>query len=96
MKIVFTPQSVQDLARMREFIALKNPNAAKRIANTLIDGIQKLKRFPYIGVQVDAAPDPQILRDLILGNYIVRYLILDKTINILRVWHHKEEARGGQ
>lgn len=95
MKIVFTPQSIEDLIRLREFLAIKNPAAAKKTANTLVDGIKKLKRFPYIGVQVNSAPDPKILRDLILGNYIVRYLILDKVINILRMWHHREEDRGG-
>jgi len=93
MKIVFTPQSVQDLARLREFIEIKNPDAAKKIADILLDGIKKLKRFPCIGVRVSSAPNPEIMRDLILGNYIVRYLVLDKIINILRVWHHKEEGR---
>jgi len=42
-------------------------------------------------VQVNKAPNPEIMRDLIQGKYIVRYLILDKTINILKVWHHKED-----
>ena len=91
MKIVFTPESVEDLVRLREFIEIKNPGAAKRIASALLEGIKKLKLFPFIGVEVTGAPDPEILRDLILGNYIVRYLVLDKTINILRVWHHKED-----
>jgi addiction module RelE/StbE family toxin len=95
MKIVFTPESIEDLSRLREFIEHKNPDAAKRIANFLVDGISKLKRFPYLGVEVGSAPNPELLRDLILGNYVVRYLILDKTINILRMWHHKEDERNG-
>jgi len=69
MKIVFTPESIEDLARLREFIEIKNPDAAKRIANLLIDGIGKLKRFPYLGVEISSAPDPELMRDLILGNY---------------------------
>jgi len=93
MKIVFTPESIENLTRLREFIEMKNPDAAKRVANSLVDGIRKLKEFPYIGVEVSSAPDPEIMRDLILGNYIIRYLILDKTINILRMWHHKEDER---
>lgn len=93
MKIVFTPESIEDLTRLREFIEIKDPDAAKRVANSLVDGISKLKRFPYIGVEVSNAPNPEIMRDLILGNYIIRYLILDKTINILRMWHHKEDER---
>ncbi len=95
MKIVFTPESIEDLTRLREFVEIKNPDTAKRIANSIIDGITKLKRFPYIGVEVRSAPNPEIMRDLILGNYIIRYLILDKTINILRMWHHKEDERNG-
>ena len=95
MKIAFTSEAVEDLARLREFIENKNPDAAKRIANTLVDGIGKLKRFRFIGVEISNAPNPEIMRDLILGNYIVRYLILDKTINILRIWHHKEGERNG-
>ena len=91
MKIVFTPESIEDLTRLREFIEIKNPDAAKRIADSLIDGISQLKNFPYIGVEVSSAPNPEIMRDLIFGNYIIRYLILDKTINILRMWHHKED-----
>ncbi len=94
MKIVFTPESIQDLARLRKFIEIKNPDAAKRIATSLLEGIKKLKRFPYVGVEVSNAPNPEIMRDLILENYIVRYLILDKTINILRLWHHKEDRNG--
>ncbi len=94
MKIVFTPESIQDLARLRKFIEIKNPDASKRIAASLLEGIKKLKRFPYVGVEVSKAPNPEIVRDLILGNYIVRYLILGKTISILRLWHHKEDRNG--
>jgi len=90
MKIVYTPEAIEDLTRLREFIEVKNPLAAKKVATSLVEGIKKLKRFPQIGVEVSQAPNPELVRDLILGDYIVRYLILDKTINILRLWHHKE------
>jgi len=93
MKIVYTPEAIDDLKRLREFIEVKNPQAAKKIATTLLEGIKKLKRFPLIGVEVAQAPNPEILRDLIQGDYIVRYLILNKTINILRVWHQKENIK---
>ena len=95
MKIVYTPESIDDLARLRDFIITKNPDAAQRIAGSILDGVKKLKRFPLIGVEVSKAPNPELVRDLIIGNYIIRYLILNKTINILRIWHHKEEGRNG-
>ena len=93
MKIVYTQEAIDDLKRLREFIEVKNPQAAQKVAASLLEGIKKLKRFPSIGVEVAQAPNPEILRDLIQGDYIVRYLILNKTINILRVWHQKENIK---
>lgn len=90
MKIIFTPESIDDLRRLREFIAQNNPDFANRIANYLVIGIGKLKTFPNLGVEVKKAKSDMI-RDLILGDYIVRYLVLQKAIHILRIWHHKED-----
>lgn len=91
MKISYSPESVDDLMRLREFIENKNPRAAQKIALFLHKGISQLKTFPYLGVEVELAPDPEVIRDLIIGNYIARYLIHSEQIYILRVWHHKEE-----
>jgi len=90
MKISYTPEAINDLIRLREFIEQKNPLAAQRIANTIRKGIKQLKAFPNIGVEVEEAPNPEIVRDLILGNYIVRYLLTTGKVHILRIWHHKE------
>ena len=90
MKISYTPESIQDLNRLKNFIKTKNPFAAQRIAQSIVKGIAQLKTFPYLGVKVPQAPNPEIIRDLMIGNYIVRYLIYTEEITILRVWHHKE------
>ena len=73
---------------LREFIALKNPLAAQRTATSILKGISQLKTFPYLGVEVEQAPNPEMVRDLIIGNYIARYLIHSEKINILSIWHH--------
>ncbi len=91
MKISYTPEAIQDLIKLREFIEVKNPSAAQRAATAILKGISQLKTFPYLGVKVQQAPDPEMVRDLIIGNYIARYLVRSNEINILRVWHHKEE-----
>jgi addiction module RelE/StbE family toxin len=91
MRISYTPESIDDLKRLREFIQVKNPSAAKRVATSILTGISQLKTFPYLGVEVQQAPNPEMVRDLINGNYIVRYLIRSDKIDILRVWHHKED-----
>ena len=53
-------------------------------------GIRKLKNFPNLGIEVIKAKS-NLIRDLILGDYIVRYLVLPETIYILKIWHHKED-----
>ena len=90
MKINYSPESISDLTRLREFIEVKNPVAAKRIATELIAGISKLKIFPRMGLPVKRAPEPEVIRDLFIGRYTVRYLVSNQDIFILRVWHGKE------
>ena len=90
MKIIFTPESVDDLEHLREFIKQNNPGAANRIAKYLLNGISKLKVFPNLGIEVKKA-QTDMIRDLILGDYIIRDLVLKETVHILRIWHHKED-----
>ena len=90
MKIIYTPESVGDLKRLSEFIATENSNVAARIAKALQTGIKKLKTFPRLGIDVKKA-ESELIRDLVLGDYIVRYLLLEETIYILRIWHQKED-----
>ena len=80
--------------RLRAFIAQHNPAAAQRLARRLIKGIERLLRNPRLGRRVTVAPDqmaPEEIRDWVVGEYIVRYLIADARIIVLRVWHGKEQ-----
>jgi plasmid stabilization system protein ParE len=93
MKVKYSPESVDDLQRVVEFVEVKNPFAARRIAIDIQEGVEKLKQFPKIGLPVMKAPDPGKIRDLYVGNYTARYLISDKFIYILRIWHNKENDK---
>jgi plasmid stabilization system protein ParE len=89
----FAPEAVEDLVRLRGFIEKNNPIAAQRIARDLLLGMEKLKVFPEIGLKVIRAFEPHRIRDLYIGNYIVRYLIGDGEIVVLRLWHGKENEK---
>jgi len=93
MNLLFSPEAVDDLARLRKFIEEKNPAAAQRIARDLLLGMEKLKVFPEIGLKVDRAFESQRIRDLFIGRYTVRYLIGEDEIVILRLWHSKEHEK---
>lgn len=90
MTLQFSQESIEDLERLRDFVEQNNPAAAQRIANELLLGMEKLKIYPEIGLEVDRAFDPRRIRDLFVGKYTIRYLIGDDEIVILRVWHGKE------
>ncbi len=91
MRLIYSADAVEDLIRLREFIAVENPPAANRIARELKEKIEQLRQFPKLGKSVDLSPDPENMRDLIVGRYIIRYQVLPQMLVILRVWHHREE-----
>ncbi len=90
MKIDYTRDAIRDLVRLREFIAEKNPFAADRYAKLIKTGILRLADQPRLGYGVNRAPEPENIRDLVIGDYIARYLLTDDRIVILRIWHHRE------
>ncbi len=96
MKILYSPESINDLIRLRKFIEVENLLATQRVALAIKKGINQLKTFPYLGVEVLPAPNPEMIRDLTIGKYIVRYLIRSNDIYILRVWHQTphQQCRG--
>lgn len=94
MKHAYSAEALLDLQRLHDFIAAANPAAAGHAARELLDGIRGLRHFPRMGKRVSTAPGqlaPEEIRDWFTGDYIVRYLILEDQLIILRVWHGKEE-----
>lgn len=51
MKVAYRLEALQDLDRHRAYILDRNPNAARRIADTLRHSISRLELFPYSGRQ---------------------------------------------
>jgi len=93
MKVNYSPESIEDLQRVVEFVEQKNPYAARRIAIDLQEGMNRLKQFPEIGLPVLKATEPEKIRDLYIDNHTVRYLIAKDVIYVLRVWHNKENEK---
>ena len=95
MKLIYSPESVQDLVRIREFIAQNNPSAANRIAMELLARIEQLRSFPEIGGAIER-PQKEFqnsIRDFSFGNYVVRYINHIDSLTVLRIWHHYENRK---
>lgn len=90
MNLVYSVAAVDDLKRLRAFIAEKNPPAANKVATELVSRMESLCAFPEIGRRVELSPTPEIIRDFVFGNYIVRYALHGTSVVVLRIWHHYE------
>lgn len=89
MKLVFSRAAVSDLVRLRAFIAVHDPPAARRVATRLRTAISRLTDSPHIGRPVGELPGE--IRKLIFGKYVVRYQVRQAAVYILRVWLGRED-----
>ena len=86
MKIVWSPEAIQDLVSVRAYIAEDNPAAARRTVQLIVESIEQLlPDNPRIG-RAGRVPGT---RELVIPKtpYIVPYRLQRTTIQILRVYH---------
>jgi toxin ParE1/3/4 len=86
MKIVWSPEAIQDLISLRAYIAEENPAAARRIVLRVLHDVEHLLRDnPQMG-RPGRVPGT---RELVVPRtpYIVPYRVQRATIQILRVFH---------
>jgi len=90
--ILFSPDAANDLERVREFLDINNPEAAKRALRVIFAALEKLETFPDLGRPTEDADIRQIVVRFGAAGYIVRYMILADRgdVLILRLWHGRE------
>jgi len=91
-RINFSPQAIQDLIRLREYLASKSEAAAEKAKTEIISKIKSLPAMPEAHKPV---PDHPMLRDLIIkfgaSGYVARYWYeRGSDILILRIRHQRE------
>lgn len=89
MELQWTSKALSDLARLYEFLALANKQAAARIVQELTKAPTILLTNPRIGEQLFQF-EPREVRRILVGEYEVRYEILGSAIYVLRLWHTRE------
>jgi plasmid stabilization system protein ParE len=88
----WSKEAAADIQRLYRFLVDVNPDAAKRAATTIKDGIKKLRQFPEIGRPVES--EPSEFRDWLIpfggGGYVARYHFDGKIVTIVLVRHQRE------
>ena len=49
MKLRFTPQAIRDLDEISAYLRPRNPFAAQRVRDSILDSLKILNQFPYAG-----------------------------------------------
>ena len=90
--LIWTPGALEDLARLREFIARHNPRAASHAARRIIDGASLLRGQPLLGRPLADLPEfHELLIPFGRRGYVLRYRVEATRIVILRIWHGLED-----
>jgi len=91
LEIFWLDSALDDLVRLRSFLADVNPVAASKAAVAIITATNKLKEFPAIGKPVD---ELEGFYDLTIkfgsNGYNLRYRVLYEKIYIVHIKHSRE------
>lgn len=90
MLLRWTTSAERDLARLHSFLSTINPRAVTQVVQQLVTGAEQLTNYPQLGVRLEEFA-PRDVRRVIIGDYELRYELTDKMINILRLWHGRED-----
>jgi toxin ParE1/3/4 len=83
--VVWSPQALDDVARIAAYIATENPIAAARVARELLLAGDSLAIFPRRG-RLGSLPGRCEL--VAVRPYVVVYRIMPgEVVDILRIWH---------
>jgi len=89
--ILFARDAVSDIERVRQFLDVRNPDAAQRAMRTIWSALERVRDIPEIGRRTEDDNIRQIVIRFGAAGYIVRYTILPGgDILVLRIWHGRE------
>lgn len=93
-KLRINPLARKDLLEIKEYITeeLDSPNAAENTLIKIAESYEKLKDFPYMGIElsskIDIATD---YRFLVSGKYIIFYKVDDIYVSIYRILYARRD-----
>ena len=91
----FSPKAERDLDEIVRYISLNNPDAARRVRETILDSADFLAQYPELGRKIrNASPRHAQIRWFVFPqfrNYLVFYQPFQETIMVARVLHAAQD-----
>jgi plasmid stabilization system protein ParE len=90
--VKYAPAAIRDLQRLREFLRVKNPIAAKKAGDAIVKAIKVLSIQPQMGRIIQDMPEEyrEWLIDFGDSGYVARYRLDADGVVVLAIRHQKE------
>ena len=91
-RLIWSPEALADVQRLYRFLAEKNPDASRRAASAIRDGMQIVADHPDVGRPVDDM-DPEFQEWPIsfgASGYVALYRLQQDVALVVAVRHQKE------
>lgn len=91
-QLIWSPPALRDVARMHQFLVLKNREAAIRAIKSIRQGVKLLERHPEAGRPVEGLPHEFREWPIDFGNngYVALYRRDGERVVILAIRHSRE------
>ena len=90
MQLQWSDAALLDIGRLRDFLAIVNPRAAAKVVQSLTAAPEKLMQHPRLGQRLEGFEGREVRR-IFVGDYEMRYQIIDDAVLISRLWHARED-----
>lgn len=89
MTIIWSPRAIEHLSHLRSYIARDNPNAANRLADTLLEAVERLAERPNLGRVGRVAGT----RELVVPGtpYVIPYRVRGDRLEVIAVFHGRQK-----
>lgn len=84
--INWTTQALADLEAIGDFIARDAPSFAEVFVDRVFQAVERLENFPLSG-RIVPEFGQEYIREIIFGSYRIVYLVGEKEVSILTVFH---------
>jgi len=94
MRVRYTPEALNDLQEMSDYISnvLYRPQAAARIKKSILDSCSRLKNHPFMGFSVQEKTGWKTdLRYLVCEKHLAFYRVEHDYISIARIINGKQD-----
>ena len=90
-QVIFTQTSLQDLARLADFLHANNPQAAEQAGAAIVKAIKLLATYPQAGrPDEDDSEYSELIIDFGSSGYVAKYHYKNDLVTVVKIKHQKE------